>query len=96
MRKGDPLIVRDGIASVDIEYPRANVDRPDECHTVEVDLVDVRSTDSVRVTYHFDRNGWVILQASRDDFNEDGDDQDPGWEEVAFIPSWGRWEKDKS
>lgn len=71
--------------SVEIHYPRST-----GAAGVEVDLMDVRATDPVRVVYDFERNGWSILQAST--FEWDGNDPvcDPDWQEVAFVPSWGR------
>ena len=57
---------------------------------VEVNLSDVRSADSIRISYDFDRDGWKIEQASI--FEWDGDDEvcDPDWQEVAFVQAWAR------
>ena len=77
--------VRGDTLAVDIWYPRQ---RP--VKFVEIDLIDVRATDGLRVSYSFERNGWVVEQAST--FEWDGDDPvcDYDWQEVSFIPSWGR------
>ena len=62
-------------------------------NTIEVDLCDVRATDSIRITYDFDRDGWSILQASTFMWQTVDDDCDMDWQEVAFIPAWGREKK---
>ena len=53
-------------------------------------LMDIRAADDIRVSYDFDRDGWVIEQASV--FEWDGDDPicDSDWQEVAFIQAWAR------
>jgi len=77
--------------AVDLLYPRA------EGHPryVEVGIEEVRAADSIRISYDFNRDGYVIEQAST--FEWDGDDPvcDPDWQEVAFIQAWGR-EKESS
>lgn len=73
--------------TVELMYPNAG-ENPNE---VEVGMCSVRSADSVVVCYDLDRDGWSILQASRFSFAPDGD-QDPDWQEVAFIRAWQRAE----
>lgn len=74
---------------VKLEYPRSS-----EVKYVAIKLMDIRAADNIRISYDFDRDGWVIEQASI--FEWDGDDKvcDPDWQEVAFIKAWAR-EKDK-
>lgn len=57
---------------------------------IEVELIDVRAADNIRISYDFDRDGYVIKQAARAPFDKDGEDQDEDWAEVAFIKAWGR------
>jgi hypothetical protein len=73
---------------VDLCYPRLN-----PVKAVQVGLSDVRAADNVRLWYDFERDGWVVEQAST--FEWDGDDAvcDPDWQEVAFVPAWGRERK---
>lgn len=71
---------------IDLCYPRSEDDRP---NTIEVDLMDVRAADSIRISYDFDRDGWAIQQASRFSW-EPGEESDPGWAEVAFVKAWAR------
>ena len=63
---------------------------PPEVKYLEVDLEHVRASDGIRVSYDFERDGWVIEQAST--FEWAGDDTvcDPDWQEVAFVRSWTR------
>ena len=76
---------RGDTAVVDLWYPRVE---GQQTH-VEVGLVDVRAADSIRISYDFDRDGWVIEQAAA--FEWDGeDDCDPQWGEVAFVQAWAR------
>lgn len=84
------------VKTVDLWYPRLedterDDDQPQE---VEIALMDVRAADDIRIKYDFERDGWVILQASR--FVWSGDDEvcDPDWQEVAFIKAWQREDLD--
>ncbi len=75
---------------VDLWYPRVDdPDRtPDHPVAVVVGLCDVRAADSIRIEYDFDRDGYVIKQATVFEWvNSDGA-CDPGWKEVAFIRAW--------
>jgi len=73
------LVVEPGeTRTVDIWYPLRS---PESC--VEISLVDIRASDGIRVSYDFDRDGWVIKQPTT---NVDG--EQTGWQEVAFAKSW--------
>ena len=76
MRKQDAIQIR-------LEYPRS---RP--IKYINIDLIDVRASDGIRISYDFDRDGWVIEQPTV--LSWDGDDKicDPKWREAAFIQSW--------
>lgn len=82
----------DGVLSVDIWYPRNgnNGRTADQPVAVEVGLIDVRAADSIRIHYDFERDGYVIRQASKFEWAADDEVCDPGWQEVAFIQAWGR------
>ena len=54
-----------------------------------VGLSDVRAADSILIHYDFDRDGYVIRQASKFSWAE-GEDIDEDWQEVAFIQAWAR------
>lgn len=77
---------RDDGLFVDLWYPRC----PDRPKFVELGLVDVRAADPLRIEYDFDRDGWVVKQASRFTFEADDEKQDQDWQEVAFIRAWAR------
>lgn len=62
-------------------------------NAVEVGLVDVRAADDIRISYDFDRDGWLIEQASIFDWGVNDANPDQGWKESAFIPAWGKVEK---
>ncbi len=80
---------RDERIMVDLWYPR--VDEEGLCtKEIEVGLVDVRAADSILVSYDFDRDGYVIKQASKFEWDADDTDCDPDWQEVALIQAWGR------
>ena len=70
---------------VDLLYPRNN-----PIKAVQIGLSDVRAADNVRLWYSFERDGWVVEQAST--FEWDGDDEvcEPDWQEVAFVQAWER------
>jgi hypothetical protein len=71
---------------VEIEYPRneGNID------CIELGLLDVRAADSVRISYDFERDGWIIYQASVFEWDIDDEICDADWQEVAFVRAWGR------
>lgn len=82
-------------AWVELIYPRSD-GHPKE---IRVGLEDMRSADSIRIHYDFQRDGWSIMQASRFvAFPDNGDPglDDPGyeawedWQEVAFVQAWAR------
>ena len=67
-------------------YPRCD-DR--KAKHVEIDLIDVRASDGLRVSYDFDRDGWVIEQPTVFQWGFGDAECDEGWTEVAFVESWG-------
>ena len=88
LEKWPPVLI-DDVLKVDIAYPRDG-----SVQAVEVDLMDVRSADSLHVSYDFDRNGWVVKQATRFVWGPGEEKPDPKWKEVAFIQAWGSREDD--
>jgi hypothetical protein len=85
-RSGDVLFL-------DLWYPHLpKAERSDaRVTTIEVGLMDVRAADSVRVSYDFERDGWVIKQAAVFEWSEDDTTNgDSDWQEVAFVPAWGQ------
>jgi len=77
----------DAELGVEIYYPSRDRSR---ASVVEVDLMDVRAADSIRIQYDFDRNGWSIMQASKFRWRSDDEECDPDYQEVAFIQAWAR------
>ena len=72
---------------IELSYPRCK----DQAKYIKVDLMDVRAADGIRISYDFDRDGWVIEQASN--FAWKGlsmEECDRDWKEVAFVQAWGR------
>lgn len=72
--------------SVQLWYPRGDGNAKE----IEIELSDVRAADNIRISYDFERDGWVVKQAAI--FEWDGDDSVCGadWQEVAFIKAWAR------
>lgn len=60
----------------------------------QVGLMHVRAADDIRISYDFDRDGWVIQQASRFEFPADDKVCDEDWQEVAFVKAWARENQD--
>lgn len=88
-----------GRLNVPLWYPRSykKTDRrPGNPASVEVELVDVRAADSIRIEYDFDRDGYSIKQASTFEWELDDDARDADWQEVAFIQAWAREKKKPS
>ena len=72
---------------VDLWYPRVEDNPVDK---IQVGLIDVRAADDIRIGYDFDRDGWVVEQASTFEWEADDKVCDEDWQEVAFIEAWGR------
>jgi hypothetical protein len=81
---------------VDFWYPPRRGEAPisDKVAKIEIGLTDVRAADSILIEYDFDRDGYVIKQASRFAWVS-ADDTDPDWQEVAFVQAWARKESDE-
>jgi len=81
----------ESVFSVDLWYPRNRAPRDtDQPVVVEIGLIDVRAADSIRIDYDFDRDGYVIKQASVFSWEISDTVCDGDWQEVAFVQSWGR------
>ena len=70
---------------VELSYPRYS-----KINKIEINLSDVRAADGVRVSYDYDRDGWIVKQASTFEWDSDDDECDSDWQEVAFIKAWAR------
>jgi hypothetical protein len=57
--------------------------RGEEKTYLNISLCDVRVADYIRISFDFDRDGWVIEQ-SYDSLDEET--CEPPWIEVAFLP----------
>lgn len=71
---------------VSLWYPRNDGNQSD----IHVYLDDVRAADGLLISYDFERDGWVIKQASKSEWDESDEVCDPDWQEVAFIKAWAR------
>ncbi len=75
----------DDAITVELFYPRNS-----SIKAIHVGLSDVRAADDIRIEYDFDRDGWVIKQASIFQWEIDDREMDEDWQEVAFIKAWAR------
>lgn len=82
-QRGDTLCV-------EMLYPRHN-----EIKHIEVGLCDVRASDGIRITYDFDRDGYVIEQPTQMSWSVD-ERPDCKWKEVAFVESWALEDEQKA
>ena len=71
---------------IDLWYPKGE----NEVKKFVIGLMDVRASDGIRVSYDYERDGWVIEQASTFQWEADDKVCDPDWQEVAFVQSWAR------
>jgi hypothetical protein len=85
IQEGYEIIRRGEVLAADLYYPRNGGGR---VTTIEVGMCDVRSADSIRISYDFERDGWSIKQASIFEWSIEDKVCDEGWQEVAFIQSW--------
>lgn len=73
---------------VDLIYPE--IYDKNNLTTLEVGICHTRATDSIRISYESERDGYIIEQASIFQWDIDDDICDPDWKEVAFIKAWAR------
>jgi hypothetical protein len=73
------------IKNVDLWYP--GVPGEGSVDVIEIDLIHVRAARSIRVSYDFERNGWVISAQPSEDGSPEHD-YDAVYEEAAFVPAW--------
>ncbi len=87
-RVGNPpwIRVNPDVMFVDHGYPRSE----NNPKYIVVGLCDVRAADSIRISYDFDRDGWVVEQASIFSWDADDKEMDSDWAEVAFVQAWAR------
>jgi hypothetical protein len=71
---------------VDLWYPGVE-DNPEY---LQIGLMHVRAADDIRIHYDFERDGYVIEQASTFRWDINDRECDPDWQEVAFIKAWAR------
>lgn len=76
---------------INIWYPQVG----NKINTIEVGLMDTRTTDSIQVSYDFERGGWSIKQASKFGWASGDEVCDGDWQEVAYIDTYGRAETDE-
>lgn len=84
----DDFKIFDDTARVDLFYPRNS-----SIKYFVLGLCDVRAADDIRMSYDFDRDGWIIEQASTFQWDINDKECDPDWKEVAFVQVWGREKK---
>lgn len=79
-----------GDARFDFFYP--DIMDPTKRAHLTVGLLHVRAADDIRIYYDGTRDGWVIEQASRFEWDDDDppEEQNPDWQEVAFVQAWAR------
>ena len=82
----EPTELKRDVPAIQLWYPRLE----GSAEAVEIELSDVRAADSIQVSYDFDRDGWVIKQASIFEWESDDEVCDSDWQEVAFIEAWAR------
>lgn len=68
--------------SLDLFYPR----EPDLINEIQIGLCDVRAADSLRISYDFARDGWVIRQ--QESLGKGKDPDEGEWREVYFAEAW--------
>lgn len=83
--------------TVRLHYPNIDCERTENEPTeIEIELDHVRAADAIRISYDFDRDGYVIKQASIFAWEANDKECDGDWQEVAFIQAWGREDKSKN
>lgn len=79
--------------NINFSYPRFEPN----INEIEVGLSDVRASDGIKITYDFDRDGYVIMQPYFEEVQRDGYTEEvTHWQEVGFFGSWALEEKNIS
>ncbi len=86
--QNDLTLSGDGTLHVDLLYPDCAGE--DHIRRVEIGLLHVRAADDIRISYDFDRDGYIIEQSSIFSWDLADEVCDPDWQEVAFIQAWAR------
>lgn len=68
----------------EIWYPRS-----EPVKYVDIDLIDIRASAGIRVSYDFERDGWRIERPTVFKWECSDPVCDPKFVEVAFVNSWG-------
>lgn len=68
------------VKQVDLYYPGTGTE-PDVVDAIQIELMHVRAARDIRVTYDFERDGWVV--SAHVDPELEGE-----WVEKSFIPAW--------
>lgn len=81
---------------IDLWYPDLPEckENPKPVRRFVIGLMDTLAADDIRVSYDRKRDGWKIEQASVFKWAADDEVCDMDWQEVAFIPAWGRQKDD--
>jgi hypothetical protein len=90
--KGITIDEYDDTIHCDLCY--SNVNPPKKIQYIGVGISHVRASDGIRVSYDYDRDGYVIEQQrliGHDTWSEDTGE----WKEVAFVQSWGLQEESR-
>lgn len=53
--------------------------------------ISLNGQSPIRIEFDFNQNGWVVLKARNDSYDENGNKQTQFWNQVAFIPSDEKW-----
>lgn len=82
--KGVCINERGNTIHLDLAYPRIN-----KIKYIEIGISDVRASDGIRISYDFERDGYIIEQPFIVEIDKkDYIDCVTNWKEVAFLRSW--------
>lgn len=68
-------------------YPPRSEVLPSNVTSFVIDLVDVRAANLIRISFDFERNGWIIEREDGIDEELSVEDIVEKWVEAAFIPA---------
>lgn len=82
------IIINEYGNTLQVDLCYSNVEPKKKIQYVGVGILHVRASDGIRISYDYERDGYVVEQPTQLTWASDDEICDPKYKEVAFIESW--------